>query len=47
MEQALDAGGLEKDYSFGDADKALRSAAQVVERTYRVPVPGARDAWSR
>jgi isoquinoline 1-oxidoreductase beta subunit len=37
MERALDAGGLEKDYSFGDADKALRGAVQVVERSYRVP----------
>ncbi len=37
MEQALDAGGLEKDYSFGDADKALRGAVQIVVRSYRVP----------
>jgi len=37
MEQALDGGSLEKDYSFGDADRALRGAVQVVERTYRVP----------
>ena len=37
MEQALDAGEFEKDYSFGDADQALRGAVQVVERSYRVP----------
>jgi isoquinoline 1-oxidoreductase beta subunit len=37
MEQALDRGGLETDFSFGDTDKALRGAVQVVERTYRVP----------
>ncbi len=37
MEQALDAGKLEKDYSFGDPDRALRGAVQVVERSYRVP----------
>lgn len=37
METTLDKGGLETDYSFGDVDKALRGAVQVVERTYRVP----------
>jgi len=37
MEAALDKGGLETDYSFGDVDKALRGAVQVVERTYQVP----------
>ncbi|MEX2206040.1 MAG: molybdopterin cofactor-binding domain-containing protein [Myxococcota bacterium] len=37
MEQALDAGKLEQDYGFGDADQALRGAVQVVERSYRVP----------
>jgi isoquinoline 1-oxidoreductase beta subunit len=37
MEQALARGELEKDYAFGDADKALRGAVSVVERTYRVP----------
>jgi isoquinoline 1-oxidoreductase subunit beta len=37
MEEALAKGGLKKDYSFGDADSALRGAAKVVEATYRVP----------
>jgi isoquinoline 1-oxidoreductase beta subunit len=37
MEKALAQGGLEEDFSFGDADKALRGAVSVVERTYRVP----------
>jgi len=37
MEAALQRGGLKKDWSFGDADGALRGAARVVEATYRVP----------
>ena len=37
MEAALAKGGLEKDYSFGDVESALRGAAKVVEQTYRVP----------
>jgi isoquinoline 1-oxidoreductase beta subunit len=37
MEGALAKGGLKKDYRFGDAEGALRTAAQVVEQTYRVP----------
>jgi isoquinoline 1-oxidoreductase beta subunit len=37
MQAALKAGGLHKDWSYGDADGALRGAARAVEATYRVP----------
>ena len=47
MEAALDKGELEKDYSVGDADAALRGAVQVVERTLSRALSRARDAWSR
>jgi isoquinoline 1-oxidoreductase subunit beta len=37
MQAAIERGGLKKDWSFGDADGALRGAARVVEATYKVP----------
>jgi isoquinoline 1-oxidoreductase beta subunit len=37
MEAAIAKGGLKKDYAVGDADAALRSAAKVVDQTYRLP----------
>jgi len=37
MAEALKRGGLKKDYAFGDAEAALRTAARVVDATYRVP----------
>jgi len=30
-------GGLKKDFAVGDADAALRSAAKIVDQTYRLP----------